>query len=82
MIPEKVENLIVAGRCISSTHEAMSAIRVMAPCMAMGEAAGRAAKLAIRNNVLPSALDVQLLRAELVAKGAFLNPSAPVALSK
>ncbi len=75
LIPAKIENLIVAGRCISTTHEAMSAIRVMAPCMAMGEAAGRAAKLAIRNNVFPSALDVQLLRDELIEKGAYLNPS-------
>lgn len=74
LLPEKIENLLVAGRCISTTHEAMSAIRVMAPCMAMGEAAGRAAKLAIRNKVSPSALDVQLLREELMAKGAYLNP--------
>ncbi len=75
LIPEKIENLIVAGRCISTTHEAMSAIRVMAPCMAMGEAAGRAAKLAIRAGVLPSQLDVAELRAELIVKGAFLNPA-------
>jgi len=75
LIPEKIENLIVAGRCISSTHEAMSAIRVMAPCMAMGEAAGRAAKLAIRSGVLPSQLNVDELRSELTAKGAFLNPA-------
>jgi ribulose 1,5-bisphosphate synthetase/thiazole synthase len=73
LIPQKIENLIVAGRCISTTHEAMSAIRVMAPCMAMGEAAGRAAKLAIRHQVLPSELDVNLLRNELAAKGAYLN---------
>jgi hypothetical protein len=76
LIPEKIENLIVAGRCISSTHEAMSAIRVMAPCMAMGEAAGRAAKLAVRSGVLPSQLNVETLRSELTAKGAFLNPAA------
>lgn len=79
LIPQKVENLIVAGRCISSTHEAMSAIRVMAPCMAMGEAAGRAAKLAIRNNVKPSQLDVQLLRAELAEKGAYLHDAEVLA---
>jgi hypothetical protein len=79
LIPQKVENLIVAGRCISSTHEAMSAIRVMAPCMAMGEAAGRAAKLAIRNNVKPSQLDVQLLRAELAEKGAYLHEAEVLA---
>lgn len=73
LIPANVENLIVAGRCISTTHEAMSAIRVMAPCMAMGEAAGRAAKMAIREGILPSQLDVQKLRNELRAKGAYLN---------
>lgn len=73
LIPENIENLIVAGRCISTTHEAMSAIRVMAPCMAMGEAAGRAAKLAIQSGVLPSQLNVEELRNELILNGAFLN---------
>jgi len=74
LIPKNIENLIVAGRCISTTHEAMSAIRVMAPCMAMGEAAGRAAKLAIRKNILPSQLNVSDLQAELLEKGAYLEP--------
>lgn len=73
LIPEKIENLIIAGRCISSTHEAMSAIRVMAPCMAMGEAAGRAAKMSVRDNVKPSALNVGKLREELISTGAYLN---------
>ncbi|PWS31521.1 FAD-dependent oxidoreductase [Pedobacter paludis] len=74
LIPEKIKNLIVAGRCISTTHEAMSAIRVMAPCMAMGEAAGRAAKLSVRLGISPDQLDTELLRKELAEKGAFLNP--------
>ena len=39
LVPLNVENLLVAGRCISTTHEAMAAIRVMATCMAMGEGA-------------------------------------------
>lgn len=73
LLPDKIENLLVAGRCISCTHEAMSAIRVMAPCMAMGEAAGRAAKMAVRQNISPSQIDVQKLRAELLEKGAYLN---------
>ncbi|TPE42433.1 FAD-dependent oxidoreductase [Pontibacter mangrovi] len=76
LVPLQVENLLVAGRCISTTHEAMSAIRVMAPCMAMGEAAGRAAKLAVRDGVRPSKLDVQKLRAELLETGAYLNAPA------
>lgn len=75
LIPQKIENLIVAGRCISTTHEAMSAIRVMAPCMAMGEAAGRAAKNAVRAGVAPRQIDVTALRAELIAAGAYLNPA-------
>lgn len=74
LIPQKVKNLLVAGRSISTTHEAMSAIRVMAPCMAMGEAAGRAAKIAIRDGVAPSKIDVSKLQKELLSKGAYLRP--------
>ena len=73
LVPQKVKNLLVAGRCISTTHEAMSAIRVMAPCMAMGEAAGRAAKMAIRDGVQPADIDVRKLQRELIEKGAYLR---------
>lgn len=73
LVPQKVKNLLVAGRCISTTHEAMSAIRVMAPCMAMGEAAGRAAKQAVRKNIQPADVDVQQLQQELISKGAYLR---------
>ncbi|AXY76862.1 FAD-dependent oxidoreductase [Paraflavitalea soli] len=73
LIPQKVKNLIVAGRCISTTHEAMSAIRVMAPCMAMGEAAGRAAKMAVRQGIQPADIDVKKLQQELLEKGAYLR---------
>jgi hypothetical protein len=73
LVPQKIKNLLVAGRCISTTHEAMSAIRVMAPCMAMGEAAGRAAKQAVRRNVQPADVDVQQLQQELISKGAYLR---------
>ena len=73
LVPLTVENLLVAGRTISTTHEAMSSIRVMAPCMAMGEAAGRAAKMAVREGIPPSMIDVASLRKELVDAGAFLR---------
>ena len=53
LLPQRVENLLVAGRCISTTHEAMAAIRVMSTCMAMGEAAGRAAAIAVADGVTP-----------------------------
>ncbi len=74
LVPLKVENLLVAGRSISTTHEAMSAIRVMAPCMAMGEAAGRAAKIAVLEGVAPSKIDVEKLRRQLLSNGAYLRP--------
>jgi hypothetical protein len=73
LIPQHVKNLIVAGRCISTTHEAMSAIRVMAPCMAMGEAAGRAAKMAVTLGIQPADIDVKKLQQELLEKGAYLR---------
>lgn len=73
LLPAKIKNLLVAGRSISTTHEAMSAIRVMAPCMAMGEAAGRAAKIAVRKGISPDQVDVNELREELLVSGAYLG---------
>ncbi|HVF97398.1 MAG TPA: FAD-dependent oxidoreductase [Flavisolibacter sp.] len=75
LIPQKISNLIVAGRCISCTHEAMSAIRVMAPCMAMGEAAGRAAKMAVHAGISVADINVESLQEELLSKGAYLRKS-------
>lgn len=73
LVPTRVSQLLVAGRCISSTHEANGAVRVMATCMAMGEAAGRAAALALRGNVAPAQVDAQALRAALRTHGAYLR---------
>jgi hypothetical protein len=73
LVPQKVDRLLVAGRCASATHEAMAAVRVMATCMAMGEAAGRAAKMAVRQNISPVDVNVTRLRGELVAEGAYLR---------
>lgn len=81
LIPQKIKNLIVAGRCISTTHEAMSAIRVMAPCMAMGEAAGRAAKMAVRKGIQPADVNVKELQQELLEKGAYLRIEKEVSAS-
>ncbi len=50
---ENVENLFFAGRNISMTHIAMSSMRVMATCALMGEAVGKAASIACKNNFTP-----------------------------
>lgn len=75
LLPQRVENLLAAGRCISTTHEAMAAIRVMSTCMAMGEAAGRAAGMAVREGLSPAEISVDKLRDELIAHGAYLRGS-------
>ncbi|SMP73154.1 FAD dependent oxidoreductase [Neorhodopirellula lusitana] len=60
LIPKGSRNLMVAGRCLSSDRFANSGLRVQAPCMAMGQAAGVTAALAAKSNVSP--LDVPLAR--------------------
>ncbi len=76
LVPQGVDNLLVAGRSISATHEAMGAIRVMATCMAMGEAAGRAAKISVRGNRSPAQIDVEELRRQQLEHGVYLRDDA------
>lgn len=47
LVPKRVVNLMVAGRCISTSHEALATTRLTSSCMATGQAAGTAAGLAI-----------------------------------
>ena len=55
------------------THEAMASARVMSTCMAVGQAAGTAARLALKQKVEPARVDVDSLCAELIAEGAYLG---------
>ncbi len=66
-------NLLVAGRCASMTHEGQSAARVSGACFAMGQAAGTAAALALREHAAPHDLDVRSLQGALEGDGAFLG---------
>lgn len=68
-VPLKVENLLTAGRCISGTHRAHASYRVMSICMAMGEAAGTAAALCIKEGCTPRSLEVKKLQDVLTEKG-------------
>ena len=67
------DNLLVAGRCISATHEAQASIRIMPIVTAIGQAAGTAAALARQAGVLPPDLDPNELRAALRRDGAFVG---------
>lgn len=73
LLPRGEENLIVAGRSVSSTFAAQGSLRVMATCMGMGEAAGTAAALCIKQGITPRQLNPLTLRSVLRAQGAYLG---------
>lgn len=70
LLPQKVEGLIVAGRCISSDQQSYESWRAMAPTMSIGEAAGTSAALCVKTKKTPKEIDVEMLRARLIKQGA------------
>jgi hypothetical protein len=76
IVPQKIDNLFVVGRCASMSHEGQSSARVSGPCFVMGQAAGTAADLALATKVSPRAVDVRTLQRRLAADGANLGPAS------
>lgn len=72
LVPQQIDNLLVAGRCLSATYDAHASVRSMGQCMAMGQAAGAAAALSVQRRTQPRALDPTLLRITLSKDGAIL----------
>jgi hypothetical protein len=70
LIPREVDGLVVAGRCLSASHDAHASVRSMGQCMAMGQAAGVAAALAGDGDL--RAVEIATLRERLVDLGALL----------
>lgn len=75
LLPQKVNNLLVAGRSISATRESLGAIRVIPPCIAMGQAAGTASALCVKDNTSPAAVSIAALQTQLRKDGAILTES-------
>jgi len=73
LVPARIDQLLVAGRSLSATHEALAAVRVMPPAFAMGQAAGTAAAIAVAKGVAPRRVSVAELQATLVRQGAYLG---------
>lgn len=73
LVPQGMENLLVAGRCISVSEYAHGATRNMAPCMTTGEAAGIAAALCARNATPVAELPMSTLQPALLKAGAYLG---------
>ena len=74
LVPKGIENLLIAGRCISWTHGALvNNARDMNTCMALGQAAATASVLAIENKVTPRKLDYKILEKDLRSQGVILD---------
>lgn len=74
LVPKNLSNVLVAGRCLSSTREANGSARVMGQCMATGEAAGTAAAMCVEMGWRDvRQVDVPELRKALKAQGAILD---------
>ena len=73
LVPLGVDQLLVAGRSISASHDAQGAIRTSPTCMAMGQAAGVAAVQALREEVAPRLVNTDRLRQTLAGQGVLLG---------
>ena len=69
ILPEKLDGLLVGGRCISATHDAASAGKSMGNCLATGHAAAVAASISVKKNVAPRDVDVKSIQDALRAEG-------------
>ena len=72
IVPKGVDNLLVAGRCISATRLASGAIRPTAQCIATGEAAGIASAMLVGKDTPSKDIDIKALRARLIEVGAVI----------
>ena len=76
LVVRDAANVLVAGRCFSATHGAHASVRSMAQCMAMGQAAGTAAALAVAAGTTPREVPFAALRDRLLRDGAILTIAA------
>ncbi|KPU42822.1 putative thiazole biosynthetic enzyme [Oxobacter pfennigii] len=72
LVPEKLDNLIAAGRCLSADVYAHNWINLIPPCTAIGEAAGAAAYVAVNSNIQPRNADVKTVQNILKKQGFYL----------
>lgn len=73
IVPQGVTNLLLAGRCISTTHEAQATTRLTPSCMAIGQAAGTAAAMAAITGVDVANVPIQELQQQLIRDNAELG---------
>jgi len=75
LVANGLDNLLMAGRCISAEHVAQSSLRIQQTCMATGQAAGTAAALSLHAGVTPRELDPQRAVRQLAEDRAAVEPA-------
>jgi len=73
LVPKKIDNLFIAGRCASMTYEGQSSARVIGSCLVMGQAAGTAAAQAVSTRQINRCIDIAVLQRRLELDGVFLG---------
>ena len=73
LLPKELDNLLVAGRCLSATHEAQASVRIMPICATMGQAAGTAAAVAKQTGACVHDVDITKVQALLRKNGAAID---------
>lgn len=73
LISKSIDNMLVAGRCISSTHEAQASFRIMPYCAELGQAAGAAAFVAKKDNVDVRGANIKKIQKILKGEGFILR---------
>ena len=73
LVPKRSRNLLAAGRCVSCDHDAQASLRIMPVCCTLGEAAGTAAAICLREGTDAAGVDTGLLRRELKDAGCVVD---------
>jgi len=73
MVPRRLDNLLAAGRCVCVDEKLIEDMRLIAPCLTTGHAAGAAAALAVRSGCRPRDVEIPALRKLLLEQGAYLG---------
>jgi hypothetical protein len=81
LVPQRGENVIVAGRCLSAQHQALASARVTAQCFEYGHAAAVATLVSLDSGTAYRDLDVRAVQDRMIANGSALQPAARVAAS-
>jgi hypothetical protein len=73
LVPLGVDNMLVVGRCVSAEFNAQAAVRIIAPSMGTGQAAGIAAAMCLKTGLTPRQLDGKAVRQAMIADGVPLD---------